>query len=614
MIHEAIILGAGLGSRLKEHTLAIPKGFLEFNGKAIVERSIQKLLALGIEHIVIGTGHCHEKYDELAKKYTAVQTILNARFAFTGSMGTLELCVPHVTGAVLLLESDLIYDAIGITALNNDYHENAILASGTTHFGDELFLEAVKGYLQRLSKNKNELSSVYGEFVGISKLTSALLTAMCAYAKANEKSLPKLEYVQALAACADVHPVFVNKIKYYTWMKIDTEAHLKTANIEILPHIIENELLRTIRRPVLLNPGPATTKDSVKYAQVVPDICHREKEFTALMAWTSRELTGFVASPDEYETVLFSGSGTAANEVLLSSCVPDAGRLLIVDNGSDGERLTQIAGVYALDADIFKCGPNDPFDAEILEKLEATIAGGNYTHLSIVYHETSTGQLNPLEIVCPLAKKYNIVTIVNAVSAYAGIPMDLAALQIDFMSASSDELIGGMAGLCFVICKKTELERTKTIPLRNLYLNLYDQYDFFAKQQRSRFTPPIQTIYALRQAILETKQETIAARYRRYTECWEILSAAIERFHLQMLIPAAHQSHLLTAILNVDHPTHNYEALYNHCRTFGFNIYPGKLDSADTFRVANTGDIQIHDMLRFTDVLGSYLDGIGWKY
>jgi 2-aminoethylphosphonate-pyruvate transaminase len=346
----------------------------------------------------------------------------------------------------------------------------------------------------------------------------------------------------------------------------------------------------------------------VKYAQVVPDICPREKEFGELMRWICSELTSFVASPDEYETVLCGGSGTAADEVMISSCVPEDGHILIVDNGSYGARMAKMASVYKLNHTVFQSSTYEPLD---LAKLEAEFKTGKYTHLAIVYHETTTGLLNPLEIIGPMAKLYHIVTIVDAVSAYAVIPMNLAAIGIDFMASTSNKNIQGMAGIGFIICKRTELEKIKTIPMRSYYLNLYDQYAYFSKTSQTRFTPPVQTLYALRQAILETKQETVAGRWRRYTACWSILVAAVKARNLKMLVDEQCQSHLITSILDPENPRYDFDALHDMARAQGFTIYPGKLGNINTFRIANIGDIQPDEMRRFTQILGDYLDSIG---
>ena len=613
MIKEAVILAGGLGSRLKDKTKTMPKGFLEIGGTAIVEQSVQKLLAHGIEKIIIGTGHCNEYYDRLAQKYPAIVTVKNERDAETGSMRTLECCVPLVTGSFLLLESDLIYDSIGLFTLINDERKNLILASGATHSGDEVYLQAdADMHLTGLSKNKSDLQNVSGELVGITKLTKEVLNNMCAYAKDHHNDLPKMEYEHALLKIAETDTVAVKKIEYYVWREIDDEDHLAMAVNDIYPRIVENESLRNVRREVLLNPWPATTTDSVKYAQVAADICPREKEFGNLMQWLCDEMKLFAlapqTNPDEYETVMFGCSGTGADEVMVSSCVPDTGKLLVIDNGSYGARMAKIAQVYKIPMDVYKSSTYEPID---LEKLEAVFASKKYTHLACVYHETTTGLLNPLHIICPMAKKYGMVTIVDAVSAYCGMPMDLKTLGIDFMASTSNKNIQGMAGVGFVICNKAELEKTKDYPMRNYYLNLYDQYAYFSKTHQTRFTPPVQTMYALRQAVLETKQETVQKRYERYTECWRILLAAVKKLGLEMLVKEEHQSHFITAILEPKTPHYSFYALHDFAAEHSFTIYPGKLGNIDTFRIANIGDIQPEEMRTFTVKLEQYMHEIG---
>ncbi|HRY73758.1 MAG TPA: NTP transferase domain-containing protein, partial [Spirochaetia bacterium] len=363
MVREAVILGAGLGSRLKGRTEAMPKGFLEIGGMPMVERSVRKLIAAGVERIIIGTGHCAKFYEELAAKYLVVETVLNPAYASSGSMRTLYELRGKVKHDFFLLESDLIYDEIGLFALANDPRPDLILASGATKSGDEVYLETgPDGRLLRLSKKLGDLSRNDGELVGITKLTPAALKRMCDFAEANFAEKPMLEYEHAMAGASAALPIAVKRVEHYLWREIDDEAHLAMAVNEVYPRIEEAEGLRRVRREVLLNPGPATTSDSVKYAQVQADICPREKEFGEVMDWTRTELTKLVADPARYATVLWGGSGTSADEAMVSSVVPEGGRLLVIDNGAYGARMAKIAGVYKLDYEVFKSPPTAPID------------------------------------------------------------------------------------------------------------------------------------------------------------------------------------------------------------------------------------------------------------
>ncbi len=199
MIRQAVIMAGGLGSRMKEVTAVRPKGFIEIDGTPIVERSVQKLFAAGIEHIVIGTGYCSEWYEQLAAKYPCITLAKNEHYAETGSMGTLACCVPHVYGDFLLLESDLIYDDIGLTVLINESRSNVILASGATDSGDEVYLETdAQGFLIKHSKIRADLSSSAGELTGLSRLTVSTLEKMTACMTAHLSDEPRMD----ITACA----------------------------------------------------------------------------------------------------------------------------------------------------------------------------------------------------------------------------------------------------------------------------------------------------------------------------------------------------------------------------------------------------------------------------
>lgn len=610
MIRQAVIMAGGLGTRFGKRTLAMPKGFIEIDGVAIVEHSVKKLIAAGVEEIIIGTGHCAEWYERLAKKYPCIRTVHNDNYAATSSMGTLAVCAPLVTGDCYILESDLIYDAAGLFVLANDANANAVLASGQTHSEDEVYLATdAAGRLIKVSKKQDEIGTAAGELVGISKVTKSFLDLMASYYKDNLPESIKADYEGVIATLsAGGHAAYVHAVENYAWAEVDDEAMLIRAESKVWPLIKEAEGMRSVRREVLLNPGPSTTTDSVKYAQVVADICPREAEFGKTMERIAQDLTALVADPAEYTTVMFGGSGTAADEAMVSSCVPPDGKVLVVDNGSYGARLAKIASVYKIKMDVFKSSTYERLDETALERK---IAEGDYTTLAIVYHETTTGLLNHLESICPMAKKHGLTTIVDAVSAYAGMPMDLDALGIDFASATSNKHIGGMAGVGFVVCRKTELQKQRDWQMRSYYLNLYDQWRYFCETKQTRFTPPVQTLYALRQAIIETRQETVAGRFARFTECWKVLVAALKEIGLKMLVAEEEQSHFITAVCIPKTPRYNFEDFHDYAKARGFTIYPGKLGNIDTFRIANMGDIRVDEMRTFTAIMKEYMASIG---
>jgi len=357
---------------------------------------------------------------------------------------------------------------------------------------------------------------------------------------------------------------------------------------------------------ILLNPGPATTSWSVKMAQVVEDICPREKEFGDLMEWVLNELTKIVANIDGYTTILFGGSGTVVVEATLSSVIPHDKKVLIVNNGAYGKRMCQIADAYDMNYVEFQSSPIEPIDIQSLE--EAIKNNEDISHLAVIHNETTTGLLNKLDDLGELAKQYNLEFIVDAMSSYAAIPIDMQKQNIHYLCASSNKNIQGMAGVGFVIANKESLEKLKEIKPRNFYLNLFAQYQNFLSSHQMRFTPPVQTLYALKQAIIEVKEEGIENRYKRYSNSWRTLTEGLKKLGLNYLVDDEYHSKIIISIFIPDGV--EFEDMHDYFYERGFTIYPGKVEKFNTFRVANIGDIDSRDIIEFLKLFEGYLNSV----
>lgn len=355
----------------------------------------------------------------------------------------------------------------------------------------------------------------------------------------------------------------------------------------------------------MLNPGPATTTDTVKFAQVVPDICPREEPFGNLMKSVSVELAGLVGDTEQYTTVLFGGSGTAAVESILSSVIGQD-VVVIINNGAYGKRMCEIADTYRLNVAEFISPSDSPVD---LSDLEALIehSSRKISHLAVVHSETTTGLLNDIQSIGDLCRRHRIDMIVDAMSSYAAIPIEMKQMNISYLAASSNKNLQGMAGISFVIADTRKLDSMKNKPPRSYYLDLYAQYMHFSETIQMRFTPPVQTFYALKQAIFELKQEGVKERYARYTRSWEVLIRGIARLGLKHLVDEKHHSKIVTSILEPDCDTYSFRDMHDYLYGKGFTIYPGKLNKLNTFRIANIGDITYKDIEAFLELLERYL-------
>jgi 2-aminoethylphosphonate-pyruvate transaminase len=246
-IRTAVILAAGMGTRLGGFTKEQPKGFLEIDGRSLIERSIRNLLDHGISNIIIGTGYFHEHFDLLRQKFPGVSTCRNEEFAVTGSMYTLYVLSKLVDGPFLLLESDLLYEPASIDYLLSDPGENIILASGPTRSGDEVFIQhSPERLLQNMSKDKSVLSHINGELVGISKLSLKALQKMVAFSEKHFGEGKKtMHYEDAMVGVCNEQKIAIKVIDDLAWCEIDDEHHLERALSIVYPKIAARSIKRT---------------------------------------------------------------------------------------------------------------------------------------------------------------------------------------------------------------------------------------------------------------------------------------------------------------------------------------------------------------------------------
>ena len=360
-------------------------------------------------------------------------------------------------------------------------------------------------------------------------------------------------------------------------------------------------------RNILLTPGPATTSQRVKQAQIVPDICPREIEFGRLQEAISRRLVEVVHGEGTHSAVLFAGSGTCAVEACISSLVPVDGKILVLANGAYGLRILEMCRIHLLPEQVlvYETTYDELPDLDDIEGLLAR--DRKITHLVVVHHETTTGILNPIEQLSELTSKFGVRIIVDAMSSYAGIAIDLRTTSLDVLISSSNKCIQGMPGVSFAICRNELLVPPPDYRPRSLYLDLYAQYHGFRSNLQMRFTPPVQVLYALNAALDELFEESQAARHMRYTRCWDVLVQGMDELGFRMAVPDLPQSKLLTTFMTPVNQNFSFNAMHDALLAAGFTIYPGKVGQVECFRLANIGQIEPKDIEAFLNMLGRYL-------
>lgn len=353
-----------------------------------------------------------------------------------------------------------------------------------------------------------------------------------------------------------------------------------------------------IKRNVLLNPGPATTTDTVKLAQVVPDICPREKEFADLMKGFRHDILKTVhADPAAYTAVLFCGSGTLNMDVCLNSLLPAEAKVLVVNNGAYSSRAVEICKAYGLNHIDLRFPVDELPD---MSRVEATLKENPDIRLVYTTHnETGTGICNPIREIGALAHRYGATFVVDTTSTLAMRPIDVARDNIDFCMASAQKGIMAMTGLSFVIGRTDLIVASKDYPKRSYYCNLYLQYEYFEKTGQMHFTPPVQTVYAAVQGLKEYFAEGETAKWERHKRVFEAIHAGLDELGFKDVIRREWQSGLVVSVLYPDDPNWDFMKVHDYCYERGFTIYPGKIASTNTFRLCSLGAIDEADIKAF---------------
>lgn len=351
---------------------------------------------------------------------------------------------------------------------------------------------------------------------------------------------------------------------------------------------------------ILLNPGPVVLSKRVRQALTKPDLCHREQEFTELQNKIRSDLLSVYQLPaDLWTAIVFTGSGTSAMEAMMTSLVPAHGKVLIIENGVYGERLSNIAKIYDIDHVVL----HHEWGEEInLDKLEGELQyHEELSHVAVVHHETTTGRLNDIDAIAELCNKHsNIPILLDGVSSFAAEEIKFEEWNIAACAATANKCCHGVPGTSFVIANRKAMEQMSATPARTLYLNLVT----YLKSQDANgtpFTQSIQTFYALAEALDELNDNGgWKKRRQQYWTLMDIVRDGLEELNIK----AYFDKEECSCVLNAFHLPDGiiYEELHDKLKAADFVIYAGQGGfEKSLFRISCMGDIKESDMERFVD-------------
>jgi 2-aminoethylphosphonate-pyruvate transaminase len=366
---------------------------------------------------------------------------------------------------------------------------------------------------------------------------------------------------------------------------------------------------------LLFTPGPLTTSASVK-AAMMRDVGSRDREFLETAGAIRERLLalGGARPPSQggkFECVLMQGSGTFAIESVVSSAIPRDGKLLVLVNGAYGRRIVKMARVHGIETETVEAPENRRIAPEAV--AERLAASRGVTHAAVVHCETTTGIVNPIESIGAVVEGAGAAYIVDAMSSFGAVPVDLAAARVDFLISSANKCIEGVPGFGFVLARRGRLLEAEG-RARTLSLDLHAQWAGLEADGQFRFTPPTHALLAFHQALVELDREGgVPGRAARYAANRAALMAGMAALGFEAYLAPELQSSIITAFRYPEHPAFRFEDLYARLSELGFVIYPGKLTEEACFRIGTIGRLFPPDVEALLAAMRRVLGEMGYS-
>jgi 2-aminoethylphosphonate-pyruvate transaminase len=364
--------------------------------------------------------------------------------------------------------------------------------------------------------------------------------------------------------------------------------------------------LSSLKDKILFTPGPLTTSLPVKQA-MLRDLGSRDFEFIQTVGEVRRRLVALSgASEANFTTILMQGSGTFGIESVIGSTIPPDGKLLVLVNGAYGRRIAQIAATLKIEHTLLNfLEDQTPTPAAVEAALSADPA---ITDVAVIHCETTTGIINPVQAIGEVVKKYNCCYIVDAMSSFGAVPLEVEAANIDFLISSANKCIEGVPGFSFVIARRFTLAASRG-NARSLSLDLFAQWEGLENNGQFRFTPPTHAILAFHQALLELDAEGgIAGRAARYKYNYETCLDGMQALGFKTYLGPKNRGYIITSFLYPEHERFDFHRFYELLNGKGFVIYPGKLSRVDCFRIGHVGHIGPEDVRGLLQAVQETLD------
>jgi alanine-glyoxylate transaminase/serine-glyoxylate transaminase/serine-pyruvate transaminase len=293
---------------------------------------------------------------------------------------------------------------------------------------------------------------------------------------------------------------------------------------------------------ILLGPGPSMTSPRVMRAMAAPTVSHLDPLMLALLDDIRARLERLFRAAAGSFAFAVSGTGTAGMETVVANLVQPATRALVVVTGYFGDRLAQMCERYGATITRLDVEWGRACDPETLRRaLQATPAD----LVALVHAETSTGVLNPIDRLAPIAREHGALVVVDAVTSFGGHPLDVAGWGIDACYSCTQKCLGAPSGLAPVVFGPRALERR--VKCRSFYFDLQLLQDYWLNR-KYHHTMSSTLVYALAEALAIVEEEGLEARWARHERNHLALVDGLKPLGLTMLPPDGERLWTLNAV------------------------------------------------------------------
>lgn len=350
--------------------------------------------------------------------------------------------------------------------------------------------------------------------------------------------------------------------------------------------------------PYLLTPGPLTTTPAVKEA-MLRDWGSWDADLRLVVADIRKQLLEIAGATDGFECVLLQGSGSYGVEAALGSFAPKIHKTLMLTNGAYGERAIKALTYMNRPFVTYETGELEAPSAEHVAQVLK--ADPEIKAIFMVQCETTSGIVNPIEDISRVAKNAGCVVILDAMSSFGAMKIEMKDMGIDVVISSANKCIEGVPGFTYIIARRDLLEASKGHS-HSLALDLYEQWAYMEKSGQFRFTPPTHTLVAFAKALEQHKVEGGApGRLKRYEKTAKAMRDGMRSIGLSPLLGDNETGPIIQTFATPRDKNFDFTTFYEGLKKRGFIIYPGKLTKKPSFRVGNMGALDHEVMAMLVD-------------